>query len=197
MVAEAATEFLHEVAGAAGDVDHFADQVGVHALGEIFQIEVEIIHPAVQLGGEVIAQVFRIQVVQIGARHDEGAAGFGHLGAVHGDEAVAKDGGGLAQAGAVQHGGPEKAVEVDDVLADKVIQLGVGIRFPVLVEIDAFALAQVLETGHVAHRRVHPHIEILARIAGDLEAEVGRFPGNVPGLQVFHPLLQFVGHAFL
>ena len=75
---------------------------------------------------------------------------FGHLGAVHGDEAVAEDGGGFAQAGAVQHGRPEQTVEVDYVLTDEVVQLGVGIRFPVVVEIDAFALAQVLEAGHVA-----------------------------------------------
>ncbi len=136
-------------------------------------------------------------MIQVGARHDEGAPGFGHLGAVHGDEAVAEDGGGLAQAGAVEHGRPEQTVEIDDVLADEVIQLGVGIRFPVVVEIDAFALAQILEAGHVAHRRVHPHVEILTGIAGDFEAEVGRFPGDVPGLQVFHPLLQLVGHAFL
>ncbi len=197
MVTEGTAELLDEVAGAAGDIDHLAHQVGIHPLGEVLQVEVEIVHPVVELGGEVIAQVFRIEMVQVGARLDKGAPGLGHLGAVDGDEAVAVDRRGFTQPGAIQHGRPEQAVEVDDVLADKVVKLGVGIRFPVFVEVQAFPVAQILEAGHVADGRVQPDIEILARVTGDLEAEVGRFPGDVPGLQVLDPFLQLVGDAFL
>ena len=194
---ERAAELLHEVAGAAGDVDQLADQVGVHSLGEVFQIQVEIIHPAGEFGGEVVAQVLRAQVVQIGAGLDEGAAGLGHFGAVHGDKAVAVDGGGFAQPGAVQHGGPEQAMEVDDVLADEMVQLGGGVLAPVIVEAQAFAITIVLEAGHVADGGIQPHVEIFARVAGDLKAEVGGFTGDIPGLQVFDPFLQFVGYLLL
>ena len=136
-------------------------------------------------------------MIQVGARLDKGATGLGHLGAVHGDEAVAVDGGGLAQAGTIQHGGPEQAVEVDDVLADEVVQLGGGFLAPVVVEAQAFAVAVVLEAGHVADGGVQPDVEVLARVAGDFETEVGGFAGNIPGLQVFDPFLQFVGHLLL
>src|SRR5690606_541171 len=43
--------------------------------------------------------------------------------------------------------------------------------------------AQRLEARQVADRRVYPDVEVLARVAGDLEAEVGRVAGDVPGPQ--------------
>ena len=104
----------------------------------------------------------------------------------------------LAEAGAFQHGRPEQAVEVDDVLADKVIQLGIAVRCPVAVEVEAVLVAVMLEAGHVANRRIQPDIEVLARVAGNLEAEVGRLAGDIPGLQAgLQPLIQLVGDAVL
>ena len=137
-------------------------------------------------------------MIQIGARLDKGAAGLRHLGAVDGDKAVHVQGGGLAETGAFQHRRPEQAVEVDDVLADKVIQLGVAVRRPVAVEVETMLIAVVLEAGHVADRRIQPDIEVLAGVAGNLEAEVGCLAGDVPRLQAgFQPFVQFVGDAVL
>ena len=136
-------------------------------------------------------------MIQIGSGLDKGAAGLGHLGAVHGDKAMAVDSRWFAQTGTVQHGRPEQTVKIDDVLADKVIELGVGSLCPVVVEAEAFAVAVVLEARHVPDRGIQPDIKILAGVTGDLETKIGRFPGNVPGLQVFDPFLQFVGDLLL
>ena len=91
---------------------------------EVLEVEVDVIHAGAELGSEVVAQVLRVQVLEIGARLDEGAARLGHLLAVHGQEAVREDRGRGAEARAAQHGRPEQGVEVDDVLADEVVQLG-------------------------------------------------------------------------
>src|SRR3546814_17635462 len=82
---------------------------------------------------------------------------------------------GRAHAGAVQHRRPEQAVEVDDVLADEVVQLGLAAGRKVLEEVRAVAFAQRLEAAQVADRRVQPDVQELARVARDLEAEeIGR-----------------------
>ena len=93
--------------------------------------------PAPSLRREVVAQVLGRQVVEVGARGDERAARLRHLLAVDGQEAVHEHARRRAEAGAVQHRGPEQRVEVDDVLADEVVQLGVAVRAPVAVEIAA------------------------------------------------------------
>src|SRR3546814_20676217 len=51
----------------------------------------------------------------------------------------------------------------------------------VVVEVDAAQVAQGLEAGQVADRRIDPHIQVLARMARDLETEVGRLAVDVPG----------------
>src|SRR5690606_8653514 len=117
---------LEQLRAAAGDVDELADQVAVHAGHEVRQVQVEVVDAAGGLGGEVVAQRLRVQAsVEVGARHHEGAPRFAHLGAVHGQVAVDVQQVGQAQAVAVQHRRPEQAVEVDDVLADEVVQFGV------------------------------------------------------------------------
>src|SRR5690606_20571495 len=84
---------------------------------------------------------------------------------------------------------PEQAVEVDDVLADEVVQFGVRAGPQQLLERGfveaglAAAAGQREQAGEVADRRVEPDVEVLARMAGDLEAEVGRVAGNVPVAQ--------------
>src|SRR3546814_20181206 len=60
-------------------------------------------------------------------------------------------------------------------------------------EVRAVAFAQRLEAAQVADRRVQPDVQELARVAGDLEAEVGRVARDVPGAQAafaVQPLLQ-------
>ena len=98
-----------------------------------------------------------------------------------------------AMAGAVQHRRPEQAVEIDDVLADEVMQLGIAACAQVGVEVEAACRAQRLEAGQVADRRVQPDVEVFARRAGDLEAEIGRIARDVPGAQAafgIQPLAQ-------
>ncbi len=190
---------MDESGAAAGDVHHLAHQVGVDLLDEVFQVQVQIIHATAQLAGVVVAQVFRCQVFQIGAGLDEGAAGLGHLLPVDGQVAVHVHPGGLAEAGAFQHGRPEQGVEVDDVLADEVVQLGGGVLAPEGIEVQLRATgAEILEAGHVADRRVQPDVEILARLAGDFEAEVGRITTDIPLLQPgIQPFGDLVGHGIL
>ncbi len=92
-----------------------------------------------------------------------------------------RDGGGLAETGTFEHGGPEQGVEVDDVLADEVVQLGAGILVPESIEIQLRATCtEVLEARHVADWRIQPDIEVLARLIRNLETEVGRIAGDVP-----------------
>ncbi|MCY1359377.1 hypothetical protein D9M69_459450 [compost metagenome] len=90
-------------------------------------------------------------------------------------------------------------MEVDDVLADEVVQLGAGILVPERVEVQfRAARAEVLEAGHVADRRVQPDVEVLARLVGNLEAEVRRVAGDVPLLQAaIQPFGDLVGHRLL
>src|SRR5690606_40003775 len=79
---EAAAGFFHKARAAAGNVDQFADQVCVDPVGEVFQVQVQVIHIGGQFGSKVVAQIFRVQVFQIGAGLDEGAPGLGHVLAV-------------------------------------------------------------------------------------------------------------------
>jgi len=126
-------------------------------------------------------------------------AGLGHLLPVHGEKAVHEHRRRFAETGAVQHGGPEQAVEIDDVLADEVVELGGGPGAPEAVEVQPRrAVAQVSEAGHVPDRRVEPDVEVLAGVVGDLEAEVGCIPGDVPFLEPGgEPLVELVRHLAL
>ena len=132
-------------------------------------------------------------MLEVGAGFYESAATLGHLVAVYREEAVGVDRGGRAQARGVQHGRPEQAVEIDDVLADKVVQLGVAALLPVGVEGVAGALTVVLEAGDIAYGGIQPHVEILAWLSRDFEAEVGRIAADVPLLQAgIGPFAEFV-----
>ena len=181
-------------------VHHLVHDVRVHALHEIFQVQVDIVDAGRELRGVVVAQAVRVEVVQPGAGLDERPAGLGHLGAVHRHVAVNKQVGWLAEVAAFQHGRPEQAVEVNDVFADEVVQLGGRVFLPVFVEADGVAtlVAQVLEGAHVADWRVQPDVEVFARCIRDFEAEVRRIAGDIPLLQAgFEPLLHLVRYLLL
>ncbi|MNB92829.1 hypothetical protein D3C75_399410 [compost metagenome] len=183
-----------------GKVDHFVDDIRVHALNEIFQIQVDIVDAGRELRRVVVAQAVGVKMVQPGAGLNERPARFGHLRAVDRHVAVDEQVGRLAEVAAFQHRWPEQAVEVDDVLADKVIQLGGGVFLPVLFKADGVAalVAQVLERTHVADWRIQPDVEIFARRVRDFEAEVRCIAGDIPLLQAgFKPLLHFVRHLLL
>ena len=183
-----------ETGGAAGDIDVLADQIGVDARDEVLKVQVDVLDLAVQLGGVVVAQPLGVQtLVEIALRRDEGAAALAHLLSADSQIAVGEDAGRRAQASIFQRGWPEQRVKIQDVLADEMINLGVGIGLPVFIEVEAVLRAVILERGEVADRRVEPDIEELARRVGDLEAEVGRIARNVPVAQIaFEPFLHLV-----
>ena len=112
-------------------------------------------------------------------RRDERALALRHLLAVDGEEAVDVDFRRQVVAGRLQHAGPEQRVEVRDVLADEVVNLAIG-RSPPIVELLARAIAPLLRRGHVADRRVEPHVPIVAGAVGNLETEVRGRPRDVP-----------------
>ena len=90
-------------------------------------------------------------------------------------------------------------MEVDNILADKVVHFTLGVFVPVLVEVQTFgAVAQVLESRHVADRRIQPDVEVFAGLTRNLKTEVGRITGDIPVLQAaVQPLGQLVGDLFL
>ncbi len=183
-----------EAGGAARDVHVLADQVGVHPREEVVGIEVQVLHSRVQLGGEVVAHPFGVQPqLDVALRAHRDAARLGHLLARQLQEAVHVDVVGHLALGELERRRPEERVEVDDVLADEMdlLHLGVG---EVLVEIQALLAQVVLERGEVADGGVEPHVEVLAGGAGDLDAEVGRVARDVPVVQpAVQPLAHLVG----
>ncbi len=195
----AVIELVDKAGAAAGDVDQLADQISIDALAEIFQLQINVAQSAAQPGGEIVAQVISVQMIEIGTRHDEGTARFRHLGTVDGKKAVCEYGAGNAIAAAVQHCRPEQGVEINDVLADKVVQLGVAAGTPPVIEIQfRFIGTEIGKAGHVAHRRIQPDVKKLVLLAGYFKAEVGRIAGHVPTAQaVSKPLLQLVAHFVL
>ena len=87
----------------------------------------------------------------------------------------------LPETGTLQHSRPEKRVEVDDVLADKMIDLRVVSGHPVLIEIEVISpVTQIQEAGHVSHRRIEPHVEVLVRGTRNQESEIGCVPRKIP-----------------
>ena len=180
--AQAPVEALGDETGRArGNVDELAHQVGVDARHEVVGIEVDVFVAARQLGGDVVAQPFGIHAqAQILERVEPGAAALAHLFAVvHGEKAVHEDLVGHLAARELEHGRPEQRVEGDDVLADEVILLQIGLRHVGVIALAAL-FQQVFQAGQVADGRVEPDIEILARCIGNLDAEVGRVAADVP-----------------
>ena len=133
-------------------------------------------------------------MVQIGTGIDKGAAGFGHLLAIDGEKTVHAYLIGRAKAGAAEHGGPEQGVEVDDVLADKMVQLAACAPGPETIKVDVFPTAEVFEAGHVADGGIQPDVEVLARGIGNFKTEIRGIPADIPLLQAgVQPLAQFIG----
>ena len=193
-----------EARRAAGDVDVLADQVRVDAGQEVVGVEVHVLVAAVELGGDVVAQPLGVHAqAQVLERVQAGAAALAHFLAAHRQEAVHEHRVGHLAAREMQHGGPEQGVEGDDVLADEVVLLHLGVGHEG-VKVPAGLAEVVLERSQIADRRVQPHVKVLARCVRNLDAEVGRIAGNVPithlGLAVFarfDPLGNLVEHLGL
>ena len=132
---------MDEARAAARDVDELADEVRIDARREFLEVQVDVVEARPELGGQEIAEIVRRQHVEIAPRRDERAARLRHLLAVHRQEAVGMHGRRLAEARALEHRRPEQRVEVQDVLADEVVQLRRAVRLPPVLEVEALPLA--------------------------------------------------------
>ena len=95
------------------------------------------------------------------------------------------------ESGMLQHRRPEQCMEIEDVLADEMVKLGLGVLAPVAFEIQSQPLAQLGEAAHIADGSVQPDIEELAGRVGNLEAEVRSVTRDVP---VGQPRIEPLGH---
>ena len=103
---------------------------------------------------------------------------------LNGHEAVNENiiGNTIRLTGKVQHGRPEKRVEVHNVFADEV-NLFRFLIIQELPEVKTDLLRVVHETGVVTHRSVKPDVEIFTGSIGNRNTEVGFITGNVPVAQ--------------
>src|SRR5690554_159352 len=103
-----------------------------------------------------------------------------------------------AEASVMQHRWPEQSVEVDDVLANEVIDLGRGIHLPEVLEIHIFSITEVFEAGEIANRCIQPNIEKLTGSIRDFKTKIGCITAYIPLLQTcIQPLSKLIGHLWL
>ena len=89
-------------------------------------------------------------------------------------------------------------MKVNYIFANKMVELSSAISLPVVIEIHAFAIAEIFKAGHIADWRIQPHIKVLARRIGNLKAKVRSIATDIPLLQAaVEPLPKLVGHFFL
>ena len=119
---------------------------------------------------------------EIGAGFDKRAATFRHFCAIDSQKAVGKDCGGEPQSRSLEHGRPKQAVEIDNVLANEMIELGVAAGLPPGVEGFAALCAVALEARDIADGGIEPDIKILAGMTWDFKAKIGCIPADIPVL---------------
>ena len=111
------------------NIHKLTNQVAVDPRHEIIGVEVNVFVARRELGRQVVAQPLGVHAqAQVLERVQAGAAAFAHLLAVvHRQKAVHKNIGRRFAAAEMQHGRPEQGVEGDDVLADEVVLLQIGL----------------------------------------------------------------------
>src|SRR5690606_15094339 len=109
---------------------------------------------------------------------NKGTAGLGHFGTVDGHKTMHVNTGWLAETRTFQHGRPEQAMEVGDILADKMIQLSVSTFVPEAVKVHTIGITVVFKAGHVANRRIYPYVEVFAGCIGNFKTKVGRITAD-------------------
>ena len=189
-----------------GDVDVFAHQIAVDAGQKIIGIEVDVFVATIELGGQVVAQPLGVHAeFEVLQRVQSSAPALAHLFAVvHREKAMHKHFVGHLAATEFQDGGPKQGVEGDDVFANEVVLLYLGV-VDVGLEVLAALVQQVFQGRQVTDGCVQPHIKVLARRVGNFDAKVGCVAADVPVTQAFaggaigvgahaEPLFHLVGH---
>ena len=190
--------FIDETGTTTGNVNQFANQVRIHLTDKLTETQVKIIHTATEAGRQVITQILWVQVIQVGISIDKSATGLGHLLAVDRHEAMSKHCCGRSVTGLFQHGWPEQRMEIDDIFANKVIELCALVFFPEFIKGNPRVITEVSEAGHVTYWRIQPDIKVFTRRIRNLETEIWRITADVPFLQSsIQPFSQLVGDLVL
>ena len=74
-------------------------------------------------------------------------------------------------------------MEINNILANKMVQLSGAIFAPVLIEIDIALIAEMFKCRHVANWRIQPNVKIFARRIGDFKTKIGCIATDIPFLQ--------------
>jgi hypothetical protein len=74
-------------------------------------------------------------------------------------------------------------MEVDDILANEMVEFCVTTGSPVVIKLIIGLGAQGLEAGYIANWRIEPHVKVFARRIGNLETEIRRIAADIPFLQ--------------
>src|SRR5215475_1167552 len=88
-------------------------------------------------------------------------------------------------------------MEIDDVLADDMVNLCLGI-VPVGVKIPSSVATKFLGGGDVSYRSIEPDVEIFILLTGDFKAKVWAITAHVPVTQAFlQPVVDKISHLWL
>ena len=172
---------------AAGNVDQLPDQIAINPLRKIGKIKVNVLNLIAQFARVIIPQRLRRQPrLQITRRGDKSPARLGHLLAIHHQKPMRKQPRRTTMPAVLQHGRPKQTMKIQNVLADKMIQLSRIIIPPKIIKSNLrTARAQVAKTRHITYRRIQPHIKILLlRNLRNAKAKIRRITRNVPITQI-------------
>ena len=137
-------------------------------------------------------------MVEVRAGVHKRSLGLGHLLTIYGEEAMHENLVRPLETGGMEHPRPEQAVEANDVLADEVIELYIAVRTiarPVVLNVLAVLLAPVLERCDISDGSIHPNVEELIRMSGNLKPKIWSVSGDAPATQRFlEPFEKLVGH---
>ena len=122
---------VDELEHAMNEIAEIVHQLSVYRVGEMLNIEVQIGRLFGKVGGVIETEILRGQLGQVIAGGEKGAAGFAHLLPVDGQKAVHQDVFRQGETRPLQHGRPEKEMDIDDDLPNEVEDPG-SVRFPVL-----------------------------------------------------------------
>ena len=165
------SDSIDEACGATGEVNDRTHQLGIDFLCELSEVEVDVVQARTEFAGVIVSQVGRIQMLEVLARPYLRPLALGHFFAIDGEKAMDVNEGREGVASRFEDTRPEEGVEVGDVLADEMMDLGVGTLPPVL-ELFAVAFAPLVGGCDVSDRGIEPYIPIVAGAVGNRETKI-------------------------